>query len=96
MKDTDMRACAKAKLELLSGEGAQRPRGALNYYHATVGPKRHQGHRRTRGGIRSQEGCQRDRRAHGGSKTKLTRAQRGDQERHQEDRREQRGDRSRP
>jgi hypothetical protein len=33
-------------------EGAQRPRAALNYCYTTVGPKRHQGHRRTRGGIR--------------------------------------------
>ena len=36
---------------------AQRPRAALNYYYTilcytTVGSKRHQGHRRTRGGMR--------------------------------------------
>ena len=44
-----MHACATAKLESqrtagskTPGEGAQRPRGALNYYYATVGPKRHQ------------------------------------------------------
>jgi hypothetical protein len=75
------------------GEGAQRPRAALNYYYATVGPK---GHRRTRGG--DQEEHQTDRRAHGGSKRhhEDPRAQQEDRERQQEDRREQRGDRSRP
>jgi hypothetical protein len=30
----------------------ERPRAALNYYHTTVGPTRHQGHRRTHRGIR--------------------------------------------
>jgi hypothetical protein len=33
-------------------ERAQRPRAALNYYYTAVGSKRHQGHRRTRGGGR--------------------------------------------
>jgi hypothetical protein len=73
--------------------GAQRPRATLNYNCATttVGPTRHQGHRRTRGGIegdaRGTEGHKggskrhpRDRRAQGGSK------------RHQGDRRETTGE----
>jgi hypothetical protein len=45
------------------GRSAQRPRAAPNYYYTTgtVGPKRHQRNRRTRGGIKSQEGLQRER-----------------------------------
>ena len=74
---TAMHACAAANLNSQrtagtkiprEGGGAQRPLATLNYYYTTVGPKEHQGHRRTCGGIKSKEGHQRDRRAHGGTR----------------------------
>jgi hypothetical protein len=59
-----------------------RLRATRNYYYTTVGSKRHQKHRRTRGGI---EGDTRGR-ARGGYKRhqRHRRAQRGDRGRHQE------------
>jgi hypothetical protein len=63
-------ACAAAKLESqraagskTPGERAQRPRAALNYFYTTVGPKRHQVHRRTRGGIGAGGGSRRQQQA---------------------------------
>ena len=91
-----MHTCATTKLEShrtvtvgskTPEEGAQRQRAALNYhyyYYTTVGPKRHQGHRRTHRRVkRDTEGTG----GHSGGSREAPII---------EDLREQRGDRRRP